>query len=381
MVRYLVPNEIDPTSVQQRAVTESQLTEISTKASPRLKLNSRDRQVLDSLFAIDTRALAIVRIGLAAILLYEAFFMVLPQPRTAPGLGGFAADYAGILIIPFAAMLLVGYRTRLATVISWLLYSIQIRSDLFTADVNVDLGNYLLALFLFWGIFLPLGANLSSDARRNNTSKPVRFLSIGSAAVLIQVFIIYFSAGVTKDMGEWVSEATALETVLGIPRFSTELGQSLIQFPAILAFLSVATITLEIIGTVLLFVPGRTLASRRTIITTAFVGFHIGIALLMGIGIFPYVMMFVWLVFLPTSVWDRLFRRNTLQTTSIEVVVDRNRWRNVTAVAALGFIIVSNAITWLYYPAESGFPAAWQTVGRYLLLYQQWAMFSVPSSL
>ena len=73
--------------------------------------------------------------------------------------------------------------------------------------------------------------------------------------------------------------------------------------------------------------------------------------------------------------------RNTVEATPVEPVVDRNRSRNITATVALGFIIVSNAFTWLYYPVQEGFPAVWQTVGRYLLLYQQWAMFSVPSSL
>ena len=357
------------------------MTDTPTKTSPKLNLTARDRRVLDSLFAIDTRALAALRIGLAAIILYEAFFIVLPRPRTGSGLGGFTVDYAGVLIIPFAVMLLIGYRTRFATILCWLLYSIPIRSALLTPESGVDLGNFLLALFLFWGMFLPLGANLSSDAGRDPASKPVRVLSVGSAAVLVQVFIIYFSSGVTKDMGEWVFDPTALETVLGIPRFSTDLGQALTQFPAVLGFFSVTTVVFEIIGTVLLFVPGRTLNSRRTVIATAFIGFHAGIALLMGIGIFPFVMMFVWLVFLPTPVWDRLFNRNTPEATPVEAVVDRNRSRNITAALALGFIIVSNAFTWLYYPVQEGFPAAWQTVGRYLLLYQQWAMFSVPSSL
>jgi hypothetical protein len=234
---------------------------------------------------------------------------------------------------------------------------------------------------LFWGIFVPLGASFSYDSRKDPLSKPSRSLSFGSAALLVQVFIIYFSAGVTKDMGEWILEATALETVLGIPRFSTELGQAMVQFPAVLAIMSVATIALEIIGTVLLFIPGRTLNTRRTIIVIAFIVFHAGIAVLMGIGIFPFVMMFVWLVFLPTPVWNRLFGGNTIEATPVEVIVDRNRWRNTTAAVALGFVFVSNAFTWLYYPVDSGFPAAWQMVGRYLLLYQQWAMFSVPSSL
>jgi hypothetical protein len=71
------------------------MTDIPTKTSPRLTITARDRRVLDSLFAIDTRALAALRIGLAAIILYEAFFIVLPRPRTASGLGGLAVDYAG----------------------------------------------------------------------------------------------------------------------------------------------------------------------------------------------------------------------------------------------------------------------------------------------
>lgn len=354
---------------------------MSTETSHRLTLTARDRKILNSLFAIDTRALAVLRIGLAAIIVFEAVFTVLPQPRTGTGIGGIAADYAGILIIPFAVMLMIGYRTRLVTIVSWLLYSIPIRSDLLSPDTGVDLGNYLLALFLFWGIFVPLGANFSYDSRLDPANKPSRSLSIGSAGLLIQVFIIYFSAGVTKDMGEWIFDATALETVLGIPRFSTELGQALIQIPVVLAILSVATVALEIVGTVVLFIPGRTLATRRTIIATSFIAFHAGIAVLMGIGIFPFVMMFVWIVFLPTPVWNLLFGRDNSKAIPIEVVVDTDRPRNTIAAAALGFIFVSNAFTWLYYSVDLGFPAAWQMVGRYLLLYQQWAMFSVPSSL
>jgi hypothetical protein len=125
------------------------MTDTPTKTSPKLTITARDRRVLDSLFGIDTRALAALRIGLAAIILYEAFFIVLPRPRTASGLGGLAVDYAGVLIIPFAVMLLIGYRTRFATVLCWLLYSIAIRSALLAPEGAVDLGNFLLALFLF----------------------------------------------------------------------------------------------------------------------------------------------------------------------------------------------------------------------------------------
>jgi hypothetical protein len=95
------------------------------------------------------------------------------------------------------------------------------------------------------------------------------------------------------------------------------------------------------------------------------------------IGRFPYVMMVVWTVFLPSAFWDWVTRRPR----PMEPFIDANRPRKVIASVALGYIFVSNLMTWLYYPARDGFPGLWQTIGRYFLLYQQWAMFSVPSSL
>ena len=274
-------------------------------------------------------------------------------------------------------MLLLGYKTRLATVLTWLVYTIPIRDDLLTSGGTVFLGNYILALMLFWGFFLPLGDTLSIDSRRGSTPGPTRFLSIASGGILLQVFVIYFSAGITRDMGEWLFQADALETILGQTRFASELGRSMTEFPILLAALSIATIALELIGTVLLFVPGKSLAKRRSLVVIAYILFHAGMFFLMDIGIFPFVMMTVWLLFLPSSAWDRITRRRN----AVPVVLDTDRMRGLGASVVLGYIAVSNAVTWLYFPNYEGWQATWQLVGRYLLLYQQWAMFAVPSSL
>jgi hypothetical protein len=203
-------------------------------------------------------------------------------------------------------------------------------------------------------------------------------LSAASAGFLLQMFFIYFSAGVTKYMPEWVIEATALETIFGLPKYTGDLGRAMLAYPAILAMGSVATVVLEVFGSLLLFIPGRTLTTRRTVIALAFIAFHLALAVFMSpIGRFPYVMMVVWLVFLPSRFWDRVTRRAAAPTE----YTDSSRARNTAAAVAIGYIVVSNLMTWLYYPANEGFPGVWQSIGKFLLIYQQWAMFSVPSSL
>ena len=330
------------------------------------------------MFEIDTRALTAVRIGLASIILFQSLTTPLPVDP-GPGLGNLIVDYVRVLIVPFALMLLLGYRTRIATIACWVLYGLPLRPELFTPGGLLPLESYMVTLFLFWGAFLPLGAHLSIDSRRRAPSaRPGRILSVASAAFLIQMFIIYFSAGVTKDMGEWVVQATALETIFGLPTYTGDLGRAMLAFPVILAVGSVVTILLEIVGSLLLFVPGKALPTRRMVITLAFIGFHLALAVFMSpIGRFPYVMMVVWLVFLPAAFWDRVTRRPMV----MEPIVDINRVRNVGASIALFYAFVSNFITWMYYPATEGFPAFWQSIGKSLLIYQQWAMFSVPSSL
>jgi hypothetical protein len=169
-----------------------------------------------------------------------------------------------------------------------------------------------------------------------------------------------------------------LETIFGLPEFTGDLGRAMLAFPTILAIGSVMTVVLEVLGSLLLFIPGKTLATRRTLITLAFILFHLALAVFMRpIGRFPYVMMVVWVVFLPVSFWDRVTRR----TLHEEPYIDPSRWRNSVAAVAIFYIVVSNLVTWMYYPADQGFPAFWQSIGKALLLYQQWAMFSVPSTL
>jgi hypothetical protein len=137
---------------------------------------------LRELVSIDLRSLAALRVALALLLLCDlatrAPWLRLHHsdegvwPRgvaDAPwhfslyrlgGLGTASVLHAVAALC--ALLLLAGWRTRLATAASWLLLvSLQVANPLLTNN-----GDILLRMLLLWGMFLPLGARWSLDARR-----------------------------------------------------------------------------------------------------------------------------------------------------------------------------------------------------------------------
>ena len=356
---------------------------MSTKTPPQGKatsrLTERDRRVLDTTFSIDSRALSVVRILFGLFILIEAFTLGAPEWEP-EGLFGTLASYGHLLVVPFALMLMLGYRTKVAVVLCWLVYSLRVRGDLLDVAAEVSVGDYIMTLALFWMMFLPLGRHLSLDARREPAG-PIRFVSLASAALLFQVFIIYFSAGLLKETGEWVGEATAMQSILSVPEFNSSLGEWMLQFPAVLSVMSIATIALEVIGGILVIFPGKSLPTRRMIVAPMFIALHVGIALFMDLGVFPFICMAVWLLFMPAKFWDWVWARLFRDTTPSVLQVDSNKWRALVVGVAIVIAAVSNILTWMYFPEFDGWVQGWQNMATYLLLYQQWAMFSVPSSL
>lgn len=341
------------------------------------RLGERDRRALDQIFSVDSRALFVVRVLMAGIILFQALFLEMGQFGELSGLYGALVDNAHIIILPFALMLLVGYKTRFATIVCWLVYSLPLRADL-TNDVSVPMGHFILNLALLWCCFLPLGRHLAVDASGDD-HPPVRFLSVAGGALLFQIAVIYLSAGLVKDLGEWVFDATAMEAILSLPRYETTLGVALLEYPGVLATISRVTFLVEVVGALLVLVPGKTLATRRLVIVPVFALFHVGIAALMGIGLFPYVMITLWLVFLPPRFWDRVWSAFGSARTGTTLMTDGNRWRNGIAGTITVAALLSNVFTWVSYPYNPGTFDAYQEVLRFLLIHQRWLMFNVPS--
>lgn len=213
----------------------------------------------------------------------------------------FQALLFGVLALA-AVGLLVGYRTRLMTVVVWLLLlSIHFRNPLLSGA-----GEPLLRLLLFWAMFLPLGAVWSLDRARRVVPQQwsTYFFSLGTVGLFMQIAFMYWFTALQKSGAEWRTDGTALYYALSYDQVATQVGTYLLQFPALLVVLTFATILLEAFGPLLLFCPLFT-GPIRTGAVLAFMGLHLGIRLTMDIGIFPWISALCMVCFLPAWFWDK----------------------------------------------------------------------------
>lgn len=284
---------------------------------------------ITNLFALDVRALAAFRIGLGSVVLTDLIsrarflesdytdFGVLPR--------GLATEFAGpyspwslymvrgdamwpatlfIITALAATALAVGWHTRLATTIVWLLtISLHFRNDLL-----LDGGDAVLSGCLFWSMFLPLGAVWSFDARRRGSrSVSPRVVSAASFALVMLIFLVYFSSGFMKRGATWDS-GSALFYALHLEVYVSPLGEQLLRFPAILPWLTFAVLYAERYGIWLIWMPWFQLPIRTTLVALGWL-FHLSLILMLELGLFPFVCLVAWIPLLPTPFWDAIERR------------------------------------------------------------------------
>lgn len=204
----------------------------------------------------------------------------------------------------FALALTLGFRTRIATAGSWLLLvSLQNRNPmvLYGAD-------QLLRMLLFWSIFLPLGACGSIDARRggppNRAVRSVRHLSAASAAILLQMSLMYVFSGLLKRNEAWWS-GEALSHVLSFETYARPWASALLSHGEALRLVTPAVPWLEILLGLMLFLPWGTARARGVALVLLF-GFHLTIESFLRTGLFQLVAMSGLILFLPTALWERL---------------------------------------------------------------------------
>jgi hypothetical protein len=288
------------------------------------------------LFSIDIRALATLRIAMGTILLLDLAIRstslidhytdlgVLPRPARVT-----AYEYAGessaqywwsihmmngagwfqlllfLAAMWFAVWLLLGYRTWLATVLSWF-FLVSLHSRLPSV---VQGGDVLLRLLLFWSMFAPLGAAWSIDRRRDTSgsSPPNTICSMATVCLLLQPVVMYWFAAYAKLAPAWTSEYSAIYYALELDFYARPLGVALRAYPQLLTGMTIGTYWLEWIGPAVAFLPWRTGFWRMGVVAVFWI-FHLGLTLTMHLGFFSYVAMVSWLVFLPSEFWDSVQR-------------------------------------------------------------------------
>lgn len=376
------------------------------------------REAFRAAFSLDLRSLAVMRIGLAGVVLtdlairfsdFDAMYsssgfapveLVQESQRSSTwSLYWLSASDAwqmslfAVAAIAAVAML-VGYRTRLAVIASWiLLTSLQVRMPLV-----LNAGDTLLRVALFWSMFLPLGAAWSLDAlrRKDRRDEPSGsqhrlmsmayvnpFCSAATFALIVQLSLVYWFAGWAKWNDAWLHE-DALGNVFKFGLYGLPLGTALSHYPTLTMAFSRATVWFELLGPLLLFIPWQT-ARLRTIAIVGFVLLHLGIAVTMTVGLFSYAAFAVWMAILPSEFWNRWPALRLDEPAAGEQPVSPSAWRTfgrfaspslmLTLIALAVYYNVANAIA--LRPVNS-VDHAIRSAAHVTALRQGWGVFGRP---
>ena len=203
----------------------------------------------------------------------------------------------------------LGFATRVATFFCWVVVaSLRVRTP-----YAGDGGDSLIVVVLFWAIFLPWGTVWSIDAlRRKKVTIGPKFMqpqhspvfSGASAAILLQLCLVYWVAAVSKHDPSWRTEGTALSHALGVEVLTRPLADHILKFDSLLRLLTHATLLIEEIGPLAaILIPW---SSRwRVAGPLSVIALHLGIASFFALGMFPWVSIIAWLLFFPSWFWDR----------------------------------------------------------------------------
>ncbi|MFC7070660.1 HTTM domain-containing protein [Halobaculum lipolyticum] len=274
--------------------------------------------------SVDPRALVALRVSLGALILADLclrarslrFFYTdagaLPRATLAERFpaaarvsvytlfgGEWWAATLFVLTAVAACALLAGYRPRVAAVCSLvLLVALHARNPLV-----LNGGDSLLRRTLVWSTFLPLGAGLSSGTATSTASDGAGDRACrhpAAVGLLLQPVVLYTVNAAVKLRGDAWPEGRAVPMVFSLDSFTVLVGERLAGYPTLLAALGVAWLTLLCCSPALVLATGRTRAAVVAVFATA----HVGMALTLGVGLFPLVSVAALLPHLPPSVWD-----------------------------------------------------------------------------
>ncbi|HEY0977421.1 MAG TPA: HTTM domain-containing protein [Flavobacteriales bacterium] len=202
------------------------------------------------------------------------------------------------LMIGCTVLIALGALYRVATVLFFLLFTyVEL------IDVTTYLNHYyfisLVALLL---CFVPAHRAFSLDVRFGRVRPVVEVPSAWLRMVQLQMALVYFFAGIAKINGDWLLEAMPLRIWLharsDLPVIGGLLQRSGVAFAA-----SWAAMLFDTLIAFFLF-PRRTAVAAYAVVVV----FHALTALLFpGIGMFPFIMMAMALVFVPVPVHERLW--------------------------------------------------------------------------
>jgi hypothetical protein len=314
--------------------------------------------MMTRILALDLRSLALLRIGVGTLLLYDLLGRLgdLTEYYTDAGVlpralltkeywnpawwsihlfSGHASGQALLFALhALAALALVlGWRTRAA---SWACYlltlSLHNRNPLI-----LDASDRLFLILMFWGLFIPWESRFSLDARANpqwaEGSNAV--VLPGGAGYLIQICIAYLVPAFWKLHPVWITERSALYRTFELDQFTKPLGRWLMNFPSLLEVLTLGAFLIEWVAPFLLLLGnGR----ARLAGVGLLVLLQVGIAMTMDLEFFPLVCLVSLLGCLPSTYWS--------EKVEPPQFVSSCRWATSALTTALAALAVALVLIW-----------------------------------
>lgn len=281
---------------------------------------------MQRLYTVDLRSISLMRIAVALVLLtdlciratdLEVFYtdagalprQVLYDHCYNPWFsslhtlsGSYSWEVCLFIVAGIAALcLLIGWQTRIFTVISWfMLMSLQNRNPLIGQG-----GDDLMRMVLFWAIFLPWGSFYSIDSRKKAIPMDTRYSGAACLGYMVQVCAVYIFSALLKTSAEWHSEGTALYYALSLDQILMPGGKLIYYHPRLLMLLTHLTYYFEVSVPVLVFMP---ISNNlfRTLAVIGLIGMHIGISLCLFVGLFFLIGIATAIGMLPTTTMDRI---------------------------------------------------------------------------
>jgi predicted DCC family thiol-disulfide oxidoreductase YuxK len=136
---------------------------------------------------------------------------------------------------------------------------------------------------------------------------PNRYISVATAALLLQVCMVYWFTAILKDHPIWL-EGQGILYAMQCDSLVSPIGKMLLAFPTLMMVMTYSTLVIEFLGPLAALSPWKNGPIRFAVVVIFWL-LHLGMGLTLVLGHFPFICVAAWCAFLPTWFWDRMNAR------------------------------------------------------------------------
>lgn len=346
---------------------------------------------------MDPRALSLMRIGIALLVIsdlvirlsdlrahysYEGVWpgFLIPDFGWKPGYWSFyllneSFTYTALLFslhLVCAVCLLLGFKTRLFTLLVWLFTVSLHNRNLFILQGGDD----LLRLTIMWGFFLPWGTCYSIDALLKKSPVSLPYYS-GNIGYLLLLASVYFFSANLKTGEEWHETGNAAYFALSLEQLRLPLGDCIYTSPVLLKLATHVVIWSEYAIAPLILIPSVSGVFRLAAFGLLIL-LHAAIGATLYVGLFFLIGAVSAIGLIPGSCIDRIEKRIKIMRTTLPVPSGKGKTivflKSGVCACLIFMCLMINLSTVNWFPYEMR-----DTLARganALRLDQFWGMFS-----